>query len=41
MMPARPPTVAQFRVGFFGILTSEQALEQAKALVRAERDATD
>ena len=41
MMPARPPTVAPFRVGFFGILTREAALEAAKAVARAERDATD
>ena len=39
MMLARPPTVAPFRGGFFGIiLTSEQALEAAKALARDRRE---
>jgi hypothetical protein len=37
-MPVRAPTVAPFRVGFFGILTSEQPLEAAKALARSERE---
>ena len=32
MMPARPPTVAPFLVGFFGILTSEQALEAGQGV---------